>query len=154
MNKICITGHVPHLWKVKQISQLRSPPCNFFKGGANYFICLSQRVAFNKLWKGGGVKYGIVCCNLTNYKFLSGHKWSTTHRVLKCHRSKMSVIYVIMKTMCPPGYHHSGFVATPALRLHRLHPFIWPRVTKCMSCHKAIVVITGKAYCFHDNIDR
>ena len=24
-------------------------------------------------------------------------------------------IYVIMKTMCPPGYHHNGFVATPAL---------------------------------------
>ena len=30
---------------------------------------------------------------------------------------KMSVIYiyVIMKTMCPPGYHHNGFVATHAL---------------------------------------
>ena len=24
-------------------------------------------------------------------------------------------IYEIMKTMCPPGYHHNGFVATPAL---------------------------------------
>ena len=24
-------------------------------------------------------------------------------------------IYVIMKTMCPPGYHHNGFVATRAL---------------------------------------
>ena len=23
-------------------------------------------------------------------------------------------IYVIMKTMCPPGYHHNGFVATHA----------------------------------------
>ena len=23
--------------------------------------------------------------------------------------------YVIMKTMCPPGYHHNGFVATHAL---------------------------------------
>ena len=46
---------------------------------------------------------------------ISGHKWSTTHRVLKSHRSKMSVIYVIMKTMCPPGYHHNGFVATHAL---------------------------------------
>ena len=37
------------------------------------------------------------------------------HRVLKSQRSKMSVIYVIMKTMCPPGYHHKGFVATHAL---------------------------------------
>ena len=24
-------------------------------------------------------------------------------------------IYGIMKTMCPPGYHHNGFVATHAL---------------------------------------
>ena len=32
-------------------------------------------------------------------------------------------IYVIMKTMCPPGYHHNGFV-----------------------------VITGRAHCFHDYI--
>ena len=23
---------------------------------------------------------------------------------------------------------------------------------KCMSCHKAIVVITGRAHCFHDYI--
>ena len=46
-----------------------------------------------------------------------------------------------MKTMCPPGYHHNGFVAT-----HVHH------VPKCMSCHKAIVVITGRAHCFHDYI--
>ena len=38
-----------------------------------------------------------------------------THRVLKSHRSKMSNIYEIMKTMCPPGYHHNGFVTTHAL---------------------------------------
>ena len=24
-------------------------------------------------------------------------------------------IYVTIKTMCPPGYHHSGFVTTHAL---------------------------------------
>ena len=24
-------------------------------------------------------------------------------------------IYIIMKTICPPGYHHNGFVATHAL---------------------------------------
>ena len=23
-------------------------------------------------------------------------------------------IYLIMKTMCPPGYHHNGFIATHA----------------------------------------
>ena len=43
-----------------------------------------------------------------------------------------------MKTMCPPGYHHNSFVAT--------------HVSKCISCHKAIVVITGRAHCFHDYI--
>ena len=39
-------------------------------------------------------------------------------------------IYVSIKTMCPPAHH----------------------VPKCMSCYKAIVVKTGKANCFHDNI--
>ena len=43
-----------------------------------------------------------------------------------------------MKTMCPPGYHHNSFVAT--------------HVSNCISCHKAIVVITGRAHCFHDYI--
>ena len=31
-------------------------------------------------------------------------------------KSHMYIIYyVIIKTMCPPGYHHNGFVATHAL---------------------------------------
>ena len=38
------------------------------------------------------------------------------HRVLKSHKSKMGVmymyIYVIMKTIYPPGYKHNGFMAT------------------------------------------
>ena len=38
--------------------------------------------------------------------------------------------------MCPPGYHHNGFVAT----VHY--------VPKCMSFHKVVVVITGRAQCF------
>ena len=37
-----------------------------------------------------------------------------------------------MKIMCLPGYHRSGFVANHALGGHG---------PKCMSCHKAIVVI-------------
>ena len=45
-------------------------------------------------------------------------------------------IYEIMKTMCPPNYHHNGFVATHALG------------------HKAIVVITGRAHFLHDCIIR
>ena len=51
-------------------------------------------------------------------------------------------IYVIMKTMCPPGYHHNGFVAT-----HALGHIMYGYVPKCKSCHKAIVVITGRAHC-------
>ena len=27
-----------------------------------------------------------------------------------------------------------------------------PYMPKCMSCHKAIGVITGRAHCFHDNV--
>ena len=42
-----------------------------------------------------------------------------------------------MKTMWPPDYCHDGFMAT-----HATH----------MSCHKAIVVITERAHCFHDKI--
>ena len=56
----------------------------------------------------------------------------------------LSCTYVIMKTMCPPSYHHNGFMATHVLRQIRM--------PKCMSCHKAIVLITGRTHCFHDNI--
>ena len=35
----------------------------------------------------------------------------------------MSIIYVIMKTMCPPGYHHNGFVPTHALG-HMMYGYI------------------------------
>ena len=48
-----------------------------------------------------------------------------------------------MKTMCLPGYHHNGFVATHALGHMTVH-----HVPKCMSCHKAIAVITGKHIVF------
>ena len=57
-----------------------------------------------------------------------------------------------MKTMYPPGYHHNGFVATHALGHTWAHDETVHRVPKCMSCHKAIVVITGRAHCFHDYI--
>ena len=92
-----------------------------------------------------------------------------------------------MKTMCPPGYHHNGFVATYALEhmmcgykflvikpikqrvFNKLrkerkvlvkHSLVhWYQqcttvhhVPKCMSCHKAIMMITGRAHCFDDYI--
>ena len=54
-----------------------------------------------------------------------------------------SNLYAIIKTMCSPGYHHNSFVAT--------HVFghMMPR---CSSCHKVILVITGKAHCLKDCI--
>ena len=33
-------------------------------------------------------------------------------------------IYVIMKTICPPSYHHNGFVATHALG-HMMYGYIY-----------------------------
>ena len=33
-------------------------------------------------------------------------------------------MYVIMKTMCPPGYHHNGFVTTHALG-HMMYGYIY-----------------------------
>ena len=54
-------------------------------------------------------------------------------------------IYAITKPMCPPGYHlhglHFGTFCTWA------HDAYKPN---CISCHKAIVVITGRTYYFHD----
>ena len=41
-------------------------------------------------------------------------------------------IYVIMKTMCPPGYHHNGFVATHALghMMYGLYIYIYIYIYK------------------------
>ena len=38
-----------------------------------------------------------------------------THRAQISGKQDERNIYEIMKTMCPPGYHHNGFVATDAL---------------------------------------
>ena len=49
-----------------------------------------------------------------------------------------------MKTMLLPGYHHNGFVA-----IHALGHMMYDHVPKCMSYHKSVVVINGRARCFH-----
>ena len=41
------------------------------------------------------------------------------HTVLKSCRSKIAVIYVIIKTMCRSGYHYNGSVVTHALCVNR-----------------------------------
>ena len=40
-------------------------------------------------------------------------------------------MYVIMKTMCPPGYHHNGFVAT-----HALGHMMYINRTSCAQVHE------------------
>ena len=41
-------------------------------------------------------------------------------------------VYVIMKTMCPPGYHHNGFVTTHALG----HMMYGCNRTSCAQVHE------------------
>ena len=78
--------------------------------------CVSSQAVLSN-W----VSISIIFISILNVGSMSldifGHsKWSTTHRVLKSHKKEdKRNIYVIMKTMCPPGYHHNGFVATHAL---------------------------------------
>ena len=60
--------------------------------------------------------------------------------------------YAIIRTMCPPGYYHNGFVATNALGHMMFGSSTIHHVPKCMSCHKATAVIPGKGTlfsCFH-----
>ena len=62
-----------------------------------------------------------------------------TYRVPKSHRSKICVIYMHSRKQC-----FLSFITTVALRqLMRLTVHHMP---KCMSCHKGIVVISGRAH--------
>ena len=86
---------------------------------------------------------------LSNLIYISSHKWSTTHRVLRSHKSKMSVIYMLSWKQCA-----LPIITTMALwqLMHLSTCCTVHDVPKCMSCHKAIVVITGSAHCFYDCI--
>ena len=67
-----------------------------------------------------------VCVYIYIYIYIYIYKWSyVIHNSAQSHRSKMSIIYVVMKTMHPPGYRHKGFAATHANVHH---------VPKCMGC--------------------
>ena len=89
--------------------------------------------------KGADIIYIIhviyIICFIYIYIYISSHKWSTTHRVFKSHSSKMNVIYMLLLKQC----------ALPVITPMAHGP-------KCMSCHKAIAVITGRTHCFHDSI--
>ena len=59
-----------------------------------------------------------------------------------------------MKTMCPPRLSPQwlcGNSCTWTHDVHQVHELPQSHcVPKYMSCRKAIVVITGRAHCFHD----
>ena len=55
-----------------------------------------------------------------------------------------------MTTMSLPGYYQNGLMASHELGHMMCGCTTVYHVPKCMSCHKIIVVTTGRAYCFHD----
>ena len=63
--------------------------------------------------------YILLCIYIfLKFYYIYSHKWSTTHIAQSAQISQKQDgrnIYSIMKTMCSPGYHHNGFVATHAL---------------------------------------
>ena len=54
-------------------------------------------MVFVIIWK---MFHARVSLNQCFYIYIYGHKWSTTHRVLKSHRSKMSIIYMLSWKQC------------------------------------------------------
>ena len=55
-------------------------------------------------------------------------------------------IYAIIKTMCPPGYHHNGFVETHALG-HMMHGY-----TLLVSMNQRVLNKLSKEHNISDNI--
>ena len=90
------------------------------------------------------------------YIYISGQKWFTTHRVLKSHRSKMGIIYIynhennVPSRLSPQWLCGSSCTWAHDVRLSCAQAV--PHVPKCVSWHKAIMVITRRAHCFHDCI--
>ena len=57
-------------------------------------------------------------------------------------------IYAIMKTMCPPGYHHNGFVATHALG-HMIYGYtlLVPMIYIYINICTLLCLIIGESNC-------
>ena len=66
-----------------------------------------------------------------------------THSAQISQKQDKHNIYAIMKTMCPPGYHHNGFVAAHGLGHMMNNVATVHHVPTCMICHTAIVVTGG-----------
>ena len=63
-------------------------------------------------------------------------------------------MYLIMKTMCPPGYHNNGFVATHALG-HMMYGYtlLVPMNQRVLNKQSKERNISGHDFsCFHDYI--
>ena len=74
------------------------------------------------------------------YIYIYRYIYINTHIYIHIYIYIYTYTYEIMKTMCPPDYHHNGFVATHALDA--------TNEPNCMSCHKANLLITERAHCF------
>ena len=87
----------------------------------------------------GSKAYTFMYTCIFLFTYVSSHKWSRTHRVQDKYN-----IYHENNVPSTPGCHHYG--QEYMMYSHDLH------VPKCMSCHKAIVVIMRRVHCFHDYI--
>ena len=109
--------------------------------GYDWLVPMNQRV-LNKLSKEHNI---------------NGHKWSTTHRVLKSYRCTMN-IYAVMKIMCPLGYHPQSFVATHIwLHIYYAHlasvrfehsvwrgsPMLWSFISETCLAVTRLVIVSG-----------
>ena len=78
----------------------------------------------------------------------SSLEWSTTCRVFKSHKTKIGRIYTCNHESNVPSWYSPKWLCGNSCHWsHDVH-HMW----KCMSCHKAIVMITGRAHFFLDCI--
>ena len=83
----------------------------------------------------------IYLCNV--YIYISYQKLSTTQTVLKSHKSKMSVICMCNhENNVPSRLSREWLCGNSCTWTHGVHDA--HHVLKCMSCHKSIVVNTGR----------
>ena len=106
-----------------------------------------------------------VLSKLNKEHDISGHKWFTTHMSFQD-----TYVFMITYILCSPfitvRFEHSVRRGSPMTTYIMLLAQLlenslvhWyqqcvtvPHVLNCMSCHKFIMMITGRPHCFHDNI--
>ena len=95
---------------------------------------------------------------LTNFQsiweLLFQHKHRFPNKEKSNHWQQSYVKIAVLKVsffhfpifLWPPSFRPNGVLA-----IHALRQYVY-RLPKCMSCHRAIVVITEREHCFHDCI--